>query len=244
MSSYSYENIGGNIKLAVTNEHTFGTDSFLLSYFAKPKKKDKVCDLGTGCGIIPFLWFRTDETSPSKAWGIDVQKQAIDQISDSLKNSSVESFTPILADFREIKAHLPAGSMDLVTCNPPYKAQGTGVMSQSESDRIARHETLGSLDDVCRAAAWLLRFNGRFCLCQLVERLPDVVCAMRNNGIEPKRMRFVQNTIDAPPYLVLVEGSRGGKPFMKVEPSLVLRENDKTSKEMGEVYGMYGKVEV
>jgi len=108
--------------------------------------------------------------------------------------------------------------------------------------RIARHETLCTLDEVCACAARLLRFGGRFCLCQLPERLVDVLGAMRANKIEPKRVRFVQQRADSAPWLFLVEGKRGAKPFLTIDPPLILRENGGISAEMQRIYANYGKV--
>ena len=53
---YNYERLSDDIKIAVSSDHTFGTDAVLLSDFAKIKARDKALDMGTGCGIIPFLW--------------------------------------------------------------------------------------------------------------------------------------------------------------------------------------------
>ena len=32
-----------------------GTDSFALGYFARPRRGEKVCDLGSGCGLLGTL---------------------------------------------------------------------------------------------------------------------------------------------------------------------------------------------
>lgn len=244
MNEYSFENIGGDISICVTPEHTFGTDAFLLSYFATPKRKYTVCDLGTGCGIIPLLWFREWETRPKKAYAIDIQPQTMVQLEKTIeKSKNLEDFHPMLADLKEINSYLPADSMDLVTCNPPYNIAGSGIISSGASDIVARHETMCTIDDVCSAAKWLLKFGGKLAICQLPERLTDVMDSMRRHGIEPKRLRMVQNTPYSKPWLVLVEGRRGGKPFLTIEEPLILRENGKTSKEMTKIYGMYGKVD-
>ena len=58
MSDFKYEYLGSGIKVAVSKEHSFGTDAVLLADFASPKRNEKACDLGTGCGIIPMLWCR------------------------------------------------------------------------------------------------------------------------------------------------------------------------------------------
>lgn len=241
--AHKTERVGGGVEICVSDAHTFGTDSFLLSYFAAPKRKDVVCDLCSGCGVVPFLWFRDPERAPQKAFAVDVQRQAVRQMGMSAAWSGLERrLVPVHADLcglQELPGHR---TVDLVTCNPPYKAADTGLISGGESARIARHETLCTLDDVCACAARLLRFGGRFYMCQLPERLVDVLETMRRRKIEPKRIRFVQQWAGGAPWLFLVEGKRGAKPFLTVDPPLVLRENGEISPEMKLVYTGYGKV--
>ncbi|MBQ5799303.1 MAG: methyltransferase, partial [Oscillospiraceae bacterium] len=54
------------------------------------------------------------------------------------------------------------------------------------------------------------------------ERLSDVLYAMREHGMEPKRLRFVLAGSEAAPSLFLVEGRRGGKSGLVVGPPLVI----------------------
>ncbi|MGN0460758.1 MAG: methyltransferase, partial [Ruminococcus sp.] len=49
------EPLGKGIKIIVSDIHHFSTDTILLSNFACPKRKDRVIELGTGCGTIPLL---------------------------------------------------------------------------------------------------------------------------------------------------------------------------------------------
>ena len=58
------------------------------------------------------------------------------------------------------------------------------------------------------------------------ERLAELMCCMSAHGLEPKRMRMVCHTAGAAPNLLLVEGRRGAKPGMRIEPALILREAD------------------
>ena len=44
---------------------------------------------------------------------------------------------------------------------------------------------------------------------------------MRSHGIEPKRLRFLAKSPDAAPSLLFVEGKRGGKSGLIIEPPLV-----------------------
>ena len=122
------------------------------------------------------------------------------------------------ADLRALQDVLPAGAFSLVTCNPPYKAAGRGLLSEAPGARTARHETDCTLEDVCAAASRLLRFGGRLCICQRPERLADAVCAMRAHGLEPKRLCMVQHSAAHAPWLFLLEARHGGRPSMTIEP--------------------------
>ena len=72
------------------------------------------------------------------------------------------------------------------------------------------------------AASSLLRFGGRFCLCQRPERLCDSIQAFRQAGLEPKRLRFVHQTATSAPSAVLVCAKRGAADGLTVEPPLLV----------------------
>jgi len=223
------ENLGRGVTAYTDPEHRIGTDACLLAAFAVPRKTDTACDLGTGCGVIPLLWF-AGESPPQAAYALELQPNAAELARQGVAHSELEERLHVLeGDLRELPDILPWGDFDLVTCNPPYKPVGAGVLSGSDSGKIARHETMCTLDDVCRAAARLLRFGGRLCVCQLPERLPDLICAMRAHRVEPKRLKFVQKDADSPPWLVLCEGKLGSKPFLQVEAPLLLDGKDRVA---------------
>lgn len=234
---YKWEDIGG-IRVAVTPQHKFGTDAFLLANYCNIKTGEKACDFGTGCGIIPLLWLKSGKP-PSAVYGVELQRDAVMQIWQTIRENNLEGrFYPINQDLNNLGGVLQKGSFDLVSCNPPYKAGGTGLMNPHTAKRTARHETDCTLDDVCAVASSLLRFGGRLCLCQRPERLPDVLEAMRKNKIEPKRIRFVQQHVDTHPWLFLCEGTRGGRPFLKVEPPLIIEDpQGGFSRQLLKIYG-------
>lgn len=229
---FRFEPLGEKLKICVSDEHSFGTDAFLLSDFAKPKKNDVVYDLGTGCGIIPLLWFRT--TPPKKIFAVDIQPQAIEQLNITVGENRIgDTLFPVCADLKGIKTTEPA---DIVVCNPPYKAAGAGIISELSAEQIARHETLCDIYDVTAAAARLLKFGGRLCICQRPERLCDVIDAMKKSGIEPKRLRFVQKDSKSAPWLFLIEGKKGSKPFLTVEKPFLINEGLEPSEETKKLY--------
>lgn len=240
--AYHFEKLGERISICVTPDHKFGTDAFLLSDFASPRRKDVACDLGTGCGIVGLLWYRDPAEGPRHTYCVDLQPKAIAQLRMTLEENADAldgRITPVLQDLKVLGDAVPPGSVDVVTCNPPYKIEGRGIMSTTQSDQLARHETACTMADVCRAAARLLRFGGRLCVCQRPERLADVLEAMRQAGLEPKRVRFVQQREGMAPWLFLAEGRKGGKPFLQVEAPLIIEGEGGFSPELLAIYGKF-----
>lgn len=236
---YRFERLSDDIKIAVSDDHTFGTDAVILSHFAGIKPRDKALDMGTGCGIIPMLWLRNEKINNVSC--LDIQENAYEQVCFTIKENHLENrITPHLCDLREISKAFKAEQFSLVTMNPPYKPVGTGIESLSESAKIARHEICCSIEDAVKAAAYLLKYGGRFCMCHRPERLVDTLEIMREYKLEPKRLRFVQDRNGEQPFLFLVQGQKGSKPFLRVEPQLIIKKkNGKFTDEMLEIYGSY-----
>ena len=218
----TFEELKAGLWVCRSELHSFGTDAFLLTGFSKYRAADRVCDLGTGCGIIPLLMQR--HNPPKEIFAVDIQPEAIEQLRLGIEKSTQElHIHPICADLRTLWENAPAGQLDLITCNPPYKADSAGILSDDPAKQIARHETMCTIEDICAAAYRLLQYHGRLCLCCRPERLADVMCAMRTNKIEPKRLRLVCKTPDSPPWLFLIEGKKQAKPFLQIEPTLFIR---------------------
>ena len=234
--AYQFEKLSDTLEICVSDAHKFGTDAFLLSHFARARRIDRCADLGTGCGIVALLWYRDREVGPVHTDCVDIQPLAIQQLEVTVERAGLQDrVRPILGDIRRLTG-ISRESLDLVTCNPPYKAPGSGIISAQESDKIARHETMCGLDDLCAAAARLLKFGGRLCICQRPERLCDAICAMRDHSMEPKRLRFVTQRPGRPPWLFLLEGKKGAKPFLQVEKDLIIEGPGGFSREVLDIY--------
>lgn len=231
---YTYEKLSDNIWVCASEDHRFGTDAFLLSDFTNYKRNDLVCELGTGCGIISLIMSRKEP--PKKIYAVDIQENAIEQLRLGIEKSRLTNIIPVCADLKTLWDKAPFGQCSLVVCNPPYKAANAGIESKLTSQRIARHEILCNINDVCRAADRLLKFGGRLCMCNRPERLGDVITAMKSNNIEPKLLRFVSNTPEQAPWLFLIEGKKGSKPYMKVAPQLYMTGDNGYSDEVKKIY--------
>lgn len=131
-----------------------------------------------------------------------------------------------LTDMPVFDALPPAGSMDLVVANPPYRRHGSGRLSPSGQRNRALFEAPGTLPAFTQAAARLLRARGRSCWVYGPDRLADLLLALRGTGQEPRRLRCVHARSHGPATLVLVEARRAGKPGLVVEPPLILHTGE------------------
>ncbi len=234
MAEEKNESLGGGVFAVLSNIHTFGTDAFLLYDFAKAKHKETACDLCSGCGIIPLLILRDKQNKPVTA--VEIQEDACELMKKAVELSQLENRLNIVnADLKEIRSIIPAGTFDLLTVNPPYFPVGSGYDCEDEPHRMIRSEVSCTLEDIVRQSAWLLRSGGRMCMCHRPERLTDIICSMRENRIEPKRLRFVAKNEKSAPWLVLIEGRKDAKPSLLTEKTLYMNDE----KELERIYGGY-----
>ena len=213
-----------------------GTDTFLLSSLPRLKPGLRVCDLGCGTGLLGLLLLQRQPAL--SVTGVEIQEAAARLAETAAaENSLADRLTIRQGDLRAVKASFPTGSFDLVVCNPPYYPPASGHLAPDAPRQTARAEVCCTLEDVCGAASYLLRWGGSFCLVHKPERLTDLLCALRLHALEPKRLRLVCKTAGDAPSLVLLEGRRGGKPGLTVEPPLILQQVDGTpTAELDRIY--------
>lgn len=186
-----------------------GSDALALGRFATVRKGWRVCDLGTGSGVLLLLLAAREPQL--ELFGLDQDPAAAALAQDNLGRNGLEGqiWTGSWS-----QAPFSPGSFDLVVSNPPYYAPGSG--KDGGPARMEREE----LDTLCRAASRLLRNGGRFALSFPTQRLADLFEAMRRWDLEPKRLKLLSHTPTKPPYALLLEGVRQGKPGLQVLPCL------------------------
>ena len=192
------------------------SDTGWLGAFVRLNGVKTVCDLGCGGGALSLqLLGRRPALSVS---ALDVLPEAV---AAAEFNAALNGFSlrAVCADLRDWRRHFRPGSFDLAVSNPPYWPRSGGVASGSRG--VARQESC-TPEELCAAAAGLLRERGRFCLTWPPERLPELICSMAAAGMEPKRLRFVHKDGASPPCAVLAEAVRGGGKGLAVLPPLLL----------------------
>ncbi len=214
----------------------FGVDAVILANFSDVKKGDNVMDLGTGTGIISILI--AGKTEAGSVTGLEIQPEFADMAARSVELNNLTGRVKILCgDLKNAIENFGASRYNVVVTNPPYMNMGGGLINPSDSKAIARHELLCSLEDVIRVSSKLLVPGGQFAMVHRPDRIADIIYLMRTYGIEPKFLRFVYPSPYKKANLLLIKGTRGGKPQLKMmTPLYVYDENGNFSKEINEIY--------
>lgn len=214
----------------------FGMDAVLLSDFAKVKKGQKVLDLCTGGGVVPLLL--AGKTQASEIHGLEIQKEYADMADRSVKMNHLENRIFIkCGDVKAVRSIYEPVSFSAVTVNPPYMTQHHGLENLYEPKTIARHEVLLALEDVVSAAAYVLPQKGSFYMIHKPFRLAEMIRIMKDYHLEPKRIRFVHPYVDKEPTMVLIEGTKGGRERVTIEPPLIVYQKKNIYTE--EIYDIY-----
>ncbi len=215
--------------------YRFSLDPLLLCAFATIPRGAQVVDLGTGSGLIPLLLAR--RCGAAKILGVEIQGDLAERARRNVQlNDLQEQVTIVCCDLRQPRPELPLQSFDVALANPPYRRPGSGRVAPGAERAAARHELAGGLDDFLAAAARLLRDGGRFYLVFLAERLAELLAAMRQRQLEPKRLRTVHGRSGDPARMVLVEGRKRGGAGLVIEAPLFIYTGEGYSAEVRAIY--------
>lgn len=215
----------------------FGVDAVLLANFARIRNGARVIDLCSGTGIVPFII--AGKTNAGHITGLEIQGEMVHMANRTTAyNNLTDKIDFINGDLKDAELLKTFEKADVVTVNPPYKLQNSGIKNMDDKNAIARHEICCNLEDVIKAAKMVMKDNGRLYMVHRPERLADIMCQMRKYKIEPKLIKMVQPSSKKSPNMVLVEGQNNGGAFLKWEPPLfIYDENGKFSDELNKIYG-------
>ena len=203
------------------NKFCFGVDAVFLSDFVRVKPGETVLDMGTGNGIIPILL--SAKTQGKKFTGLEIQPDTAEMARRSVRLNHLEERIEIVTgDIKEAAEIFKPAFFDVITTNPPYMPAEHGLRNPDSARAIARHEVMCSLDDILRESMRLLQDKGRFYMIHHPFRLTEIMIKMNQYKIEPKRIQFIYPYIDKEPAMVLIEGVRGARSRVTVEPPIII----------------------
>lgn len=210
-----------NLKLIQNKTlYTFTSDSVVLANFIKLKTDDRCVEIGTGSGVISILL--SAKTNFDKVYAFEYQEEMAKLAERNvLLNNLREKIEIIFDDVRNFKQHLKDEKFDVVFSNPPYMKEST--INQNKVRAIARHDENLPMEDLCKTAKDLLKYNGKFYLVYTATRSAELIACLMKNGLEPKRMFFTENG-KGKVILVVIEAVKGGKHGIEVLPNLITND--------------------
>ena len=202
------------------NGLTFGTDALLLASYIENMRTDAL-ELGAGTGIISLLLLKRNKLNHITA--LEVQPDFSEIVKRNAdENGLSDKLDAMCCDLRDFHSEKKFG---LAFTNPPYMRCDSGKPNDYDEKNIARHEVKGTILDFCKCAARSLKFGGAFYAVYRTDRLTDLIAAMRECKIEPKRLTFVHADANSLPSMLLIEGKCGAAPSMRVTPPLILYQD-------------------
>lgn len=209
-----------------TRLYRFTSDSVLLSRFAKAKKGDVVADFCAGSGIVAFHFYALNKDKfPQLQFTLfELQKQLSDLSVKTAQWNGFDNFKMVncpLQDLEKSKNKEYHEAFSLVLCNPPYEKSGVGFDNDEYHKAICRKEITITLKEIARAAAYVLKYGGRLCMLHRADRLAEVCYTLHELNIEVKKIQFVGGRYGTKPYLVMIEGVKGGKACSDILPTIV-----------------------
>ena len=204
-----------------TERFCFGSDAVILSDFVRLEKGGRLLDMGCGNGVLPLLL--SAKTEASELVGLEIQKESAALAERNVElNGLKDRIRIVCGDLREAGELFGRESFSAICCNPPYIADGAGLLSESSPKALARHELLCRFEDVARESEKLLPHGGSLFLVHRPERLAELIVTLRKYRMEVKRLRFAHPGTEHAAVLVLIEALKGGRPGMKTEAPLLL----------------------
>ncbi|MBQ6132123.1 MAG: methyltransferase [Selenomonadaceae bacterium] len=217
------------------NEFCFSMDSVLIAHFPKFKKNSRVIDLGTGTGVIPLLI--ADDVKEICA--VELNSRMADLARRNVElNSLSEKISVVEGDYRKHRELFKAESFDAAIANPPYTPITDGEANKISGIARARHEFTATLEDVVKAARYVLKFHGAFYMIHLAARLCEIVDALHRHQMEMKRLRLIQPKAGRDANLIMLEAVVGANVGnLKILPPLIVHNDDGSYTE--EIYKIY-----
>ena len=205
--------------------YRFSIDAVLLAHLAAPRVRDRIVDLGAGCGIVSLIL--ACRHPDVRIWGVELQPALAGLAQENVSRNRLGDRIQIAeADLRTLGPEYAGGPVDMVVTNPPYRRCRSGRINPDPQKAVARHEIEARLSDVVFACRRLLKRAGRLSIIYPAERATDLLVKMRQVQIEPKRMVTIHSRRDAEAKLIFVEGVHGAGPGLKIGPPLAICGQD------------------
>lgn len=220
-----------------TEWFNFSLDSVLLCNFVTINKNTKnIIDFCTGNAPIPLI---LSQKTSANIVGVELQEDVYNLAEKSVDINNLNDQIQLLnMNVKNLTEKYETDTFDLITCNPPYfKMSSKSNLNENKIKTVARHEVEINLDDIFQISKKILKNNGSIALVHRPDRLIEIIEKMRKNNIEPKRIQFVYSKYKSESNILLIEGTKNGKPGLKILPPMYVHDDDgKYLKEIEEMF--------
>ena len=203
-----------------TRLYRFTSDSVLLSRFAKARNGEKGADFCAGSGIVAFHFYALNKDKKNLQFTLFELQEELSALSKkTAAYNRFENFSFVQGRLQDLPKEYNE-QFSLILCNPPYERDQSGFDNSEYKKAICRKEITINLAQIAKAATKALKFGGRICMLHRADRLAEVCYTLHEARIEVKKIQFVGGRDELKPYLVMVEGVKGGKPSVEILPTI------------------------
>lgn len=193
--------------------YRFSVDSVLIAHFVSVREKDRILDLGCGCGIIMLILLYRWGKRLNDMVGVEIQGNLAGLARKNLQANSFETCGRVVeGDIKNLGSLVTPQSFDTVVCNPPFYGHGSGRQSVNNEARLARHQILANLDDFLFASALAVRNKGAVYFIYPAGQIAPFIELLGKHRLEVKKLQFVYSypQMNNKARLVLIECSKNG----------------------------------
>lgn len=232
----------------------------------KEKSKFYFCDMCAGSGVIANIFYakhllstKKEEEKNLKGILIEINKSVCDAAQRSITiNGFEKNLYVINEDIKKLKSvslktneelrgflHINqkvskpnlSETMNIIMANPPYFKQEKGLKNKVNSIHSARAEEDCSIEDIAKAASFLLKNAGSLYMIHKTERLTEITKVLSKNKLEPKEIYFIHSFKEKESQNFIIKAVKNGKEGIKVNAPLIIYEKEGVyTKDLMELY--------
>jgi len=205
-----------------SNLYNFSTDAVLISNFVEFNKSSTVVDFCSGNGVVGIL--ASSKNFYKKIYLVEIQKCLADLAKKSIEYNKLNNIEVINDDLKNILSYLKPESVDVVTCNPPYRKVEEHIIGENEHLNICNYEIKINLEEIISSASKILNYGGKFFLINDINRLEETIILLNKYCFKTKILQIVNPKINKNANVFLIKAVKHSKSGIIVPPNLILND--------------------